>query len=88
MTRAFPVAALLQRALLAAISLYQRGISPFLGPHCRYTPTCSAYAAEAIRIHGPLAGGRMALKRILRCHPRSPGGYDPVPQSKSTGTRP
>lgn len=65
--------------MLSLIRFYQRHISPALGPHCRYVPTCSQYAAEAIRKYGALKGGFLALRRILRCHPFSSGGYDPVP---------
>lgn len=65
--------------LLFLIRLYQAVLSPLLGPKCRYTPTCSAYAAEAIRKWGPLKGGRLALKRIASCRPGSGHGYDPVP---------
>lgn len=66
--------------MLAAIRGYQLFISPLLGPRCRFLPTCSAYATEAIREHGAFCGGWLALKRILRCHPLHPGGYDPVPK--------
>lgn len=65
--------------LLLPIKFYQRCISPFTSPSCRYTPTCSQYAAEAIRKHGPLKGLWLALKRILSCHPWGGSGYDPVP---------
>ncbi len=65
--------------MLFLIRLYRRYISPMLGPHCRYTPTCSQYAIEAIEKYGALKGGWLALRRILRCHPFHPGGYDPVP---------
>jgi putative membrane protein insertion efficiency factor len=68
-----------KRAMLAGIRFYRRRISPMLPPSCRFTPTCSAYALEAIERYGPLKGGWMAVKRILRCNPFHPGGYDPVP---------
>ena len=68
-----------KRVLLGAIRFYRRQISPMLPPSCRFTPTCSAYALEAIERYGPLKGGWMAAKRILRCNPFHPGGYDPVP---------
>jgi hypothetical protein len=61
------------------IRAYQYLISPVLPPSCRFTPTCSQYAYEAISRYGVMRGGLMAIKRILRCHPFHPGGYDPVP---------
>ena len=70
---------LLSRLLLLPIRFYQHAISPLLPPTCRYTPTCSQYAVEAITKHGPLRGSWLALRRILRCNPFHPGGYDPVP---------
>jgi hypothetical protein len=65
--------------LLAIIGAYRILISPMLGRHCRFEPSCSAYAASAIREHGALAGGWLGAKRICRCHPWQPGGFDPVP---------
>lgn len=64
--------------LLKIIKFYQWSISPFFPPSCRFYPTCSAYAAEAIRRYGVLRGGYKALCRIAKCHPFHPGGYDPV----------
>lgn len=70
---------LLSWILLQPIYFYQRFISPLTPPSCRFTPTCSQYAAEAIRRHGPFKGLWLALRRILRCHPWGGSGYDPVP---------
>lgn len=64
---------------LFLVKLYRVGISPYLPQSCRYTPTCSAYATEALRKHGPWKGGRLALRRILSCHPWGGHGHDPVP---------
>jgi conserved hypothetical protein YidD len=68
--------------LKAAIVFYRRFISPLKPPTCRFHPTCSAYALEAIETHGALRGGWLAVRRILRCHPFHPGGFDPVPPPK------
>lgn len=70
---------LLSRIAVMPIRLYKICISPMLPPACRYVPTCSEYATEAILRHGVLRGGWYALCRILRCHPLAKGGYDPVP---------
>lgn len=64
---------------LGAIRLYQIAISPVFGRHCRFHPTCSEYARQAIELHGVRRGGGLAVRRILRCHPFNSGGYDPVP---------
>ena len=69
----------MKRVLLALVRFYRRAISPFRRPCCRYTPTCSQYALEAIEKYGALKGGWMAFRRILRCNPFHKGGYDPVP---------
>jgi len=66
-------------AVRGIIIAYQRVVSPLLPPSCRFTPTCSNYALQAIDRHGLAKGGWIALKRIGRCHPWNPGGYDPVP---------
>ncbi|MDX2237453.1 MAG: membrane protein insertion efficiency factor YidD [Hyphomonadaceae bacterium] len=67
------------RALLGAIKLYQWTLSPLIGRECRYLPTCSHYAADAIRAHGAWAGAWMAGARVCRCHPWGGSGYDPAP---------
>lgn len=69
----------MKRVLVAIIRFYQRHISPMLPPSCRFQPTCSQYAVEAIQKHGVLKGGALAFWRILRCNPFCKGGYDPVP---------
>jgi putative membrane protein insertion efficiency factor len=70
---------LLMRLMIGLIKGYQYAISPHFPPSCRYTPTCSTYALTAIEKYGPFKGTWLAIKRILRCHPFHPGGYDPVP---------
>ncbi len=69
----------MKRILMAIIRFYQKQISPFLGKNCRFSPTCSQYALQAIQKYGALRGGWLTLKRILRCNPFCKGGYDPVP---------
>lgn len=69
----------MRRALVLLIRLYQRTLSRVLPSSCRFEPSCSAYAAEAIERHGVRRGGWLAVRRIGRCHPLNPGGYDPVP---------
>lgn len=70
--------------LLALIRGYQLLISPMFPPSCRYFPTCSSYAREAVLRHGPLHGGWLALRRLLRCHPWGGLGYDPVPEQAAS----
>jgi putative membrane protein insertion efficiency factor len=67
------------RVLILAVRGYQRFLSPLLPPSCRYVPSCSAYAVEALTRYGALKGSWLALRRLLRCHPFARGGYDPVP---------
>jgi len=69
--------------LIGLVRCYQILVSPWLGMHCRYSPTCSAYAMEALRVHGVFRGGLLAIARIGRCHPFHAGGYDPVPPGTS-----
>ena len=80
----------MRHVLKILIRAYQLGLSPLLGPRCRFYPSCSAYAVEALRVHGPLRGLWLALRRLGRCHPWNPGGPDPVPPSRrhrATSTR-
>ncbi|HOJ12902.1 MAG TPA: membrane protein insertion efficiency factor YidD [Deltaproteobacteria bacterium] len=74
-----------KKALIALIRIYQAIVSPMLGPACRFHPSCSAYAIEAIDTHGPLRGTILAAWRILRCNPFCKGGFDPVPGTKTPG---
>ncbi|WP_448641725.1 membrane protein insertion efficiency factor YidD [Geodermatophilus sp. URMC 63] len=71
------------RALLAAVGFYSRAISPALPPRCRFAPTCSTYAAEAVAVHGAGRGSWLALRRLLKCAPWHPGGFDPVPAPRA-----
>ncbi|WP_212718607.1 MULTISPECIES: membrane protein insertion efficiency factor YidD [unclassified Synechocystis] len=70
---------MMKKLLLTLIKIYRILISPLFPPSCRFQPTCSQYALDAMEIHGVWRGSYLALKRILRCHPLHPGGYDPVP---------
>jgi len=72
---------LLTAVLIAPIRFYRYVLSPWVGHHCRFTPTCSVYAIEALQRHGPGRGLWLALRRLARCHPWAPGGIDPVPGS-------
>lgn len=69
--------------LLCLIRAYQRFLSPLLGPRCRFYPSCSHYAAEALQTHGVVKGGWLAARRICRCHPLNSGGLDPVPPASA-----
>jgi putative membrane protein insertion efficiency factor len=68
----------MRKAAIFLLKVYKGAISPLLPPSCRFTPTCSEYAMEAIAKYGVLKGSGMGARRLLRCHPFSPGGYDPV----------
>ncbi len=70
-------------AVAGLIRIYQKLVSPTMGPNCRFQPTCSAYALEAVQTHGALRGLWLAARRIGKCHPLHPGGYDPVPDVRS-----
>ena len=72
------------RAIAFLIRLYQRFVSPLLGPRCRFYPSCSNYALQAVQQFGTLRGSWLAVKRLFRCHPWHPGGYDPVPSAPGT----
>lgn len=76
----------MRRILMGLIRFYRKGISPLTPPSCRYTPTCSAYALEAVDRHGALRGSWLALRRILRCHPWGGEGHDPVPPAAELKT--
>jgi putative membrane protein insertion efficiency factor len=74
------------RALLALLRVYRRAISPLLGPRCRFAPSCSAYAVQAVGGHGAARGSWLTLRRLVRCHPFHPGGHDPVPPARVGST--
>ncbi|PIU66193.1 MAG: membrane protein insertion efficiency factor YidD [Armatimonadetes bacterium CG07_land_8_20_14_0_80_40_9] len=69
----------MRKSLLSLIDFYQRVLSPLLPPTCRFYPSCSSYARQAVKKYGVAKGGMLALWRVLRCHPFHPGGYDPLP---------
>jgi putative membrane protein insertion efficiency factor len=73
------------RVLIGAVRVYQLAVSPLLPPACRFYPSCSEYAAEAIALHGPVRGVWLGLRRLLKCHPWHPGGVDLVPESGPSG---
>ena len=75
---------IVRRALVGLLRFYKRFVSPLLPPACRFQPSCSEYAAEAVEFHGVLRGTGLALWRLARCHPFSRGGFDPVPAPKPT----
>jgi len=84
-----PLRRLLIRALQTPIVLYRALLSPLLGARCRFVPTCSAYAMEALEVHGPLYGSWLIVRRLVRCHPLCDGGFDPVPPRRGQlGSRP
>ncbi len=70
---------LIKKSLILLIDFYKKAISPYLPDACRFTPTCSQYAKQALQKHGVIKGGWLALYRVLRCNPFGKGGYDPVP---------
>jgi len=71
----------MKKLFLGIIRFYQKNITPYTPAHCRFYPTCSTYAYQAISRFGAFRGGLLAVRRILRCHPFNPGGYDPVPET-------
>jgi putative membrane protein insertion efficiency factor len=75
----------MRRFLILLVTLYQQLISRWLPPRCRFHPSCSCYAKQALEHHGALRGSWLSLRRILRCHPLNPGGYDPVPGTEPSG---
>ena len=85
MTGAAAVGRAVAGLLVLPIRAYQLLVSPLLGPRCRFYPSCSAYAVEALQVHGPVRGLWLAGRRLLRCHPWNPGGLDPVPPARRSG---
>ena len=73
----------MSKLLIGLVRAYQYLISPLLGPRCRFSPSCSHYACEALARHGALKGGYLSVRRVLRCHPFNHGGWDPVPEKTS-----
>ena len=81
------MSSLVRRAVVLPLRVYRRWLSPLKPPMCRFSPTCSQYAVEAIELHGVVRGSLLALGRLLRCHPLCKGGYDPVPGSEAHRNR-
>jgi len=73
----------MRKVLIAGIKVYRFTLSPFIGQHCRFTPSCSQYATEAIEQYGSIKGSWMAAKRLSKCHPFHTGGWDPVPENNA-----
>jgi len=72
---------LLSRTMISVVKAYRYFLSPFFGQHCRFHPSCSAYAIEAVERHGVVRGGWLTVRRLARCHPLNDGGFDPVPEA-------
>jgi putative membrane protein insertion efficiency factor len=83
-----PVTGAAARVLIAVVAAYRRWVSPLMGPHCRFAPTCSEYAVTALRQDGAVRGSLLAARRVLRCQPFHPGGYDPVPPRRTSVASP
>lgn len=73
------------RAVMMLVQAYRVCLSPLIGPRCRFAPTCSAYALEALAVHGAWRGTMLAVRRVLRCHPWGGSGFDPVPPARAGG---
>lgn len=78
----------MRQVLIGSIRIYRRVLSPWIGGQCRFTPTCSRYAEDAIELYGPARGSWLAVRRILRCHPLCRGGFDPVPGNEDAARSP
>lgn len=78
---------MISKLLIGLVKIYRKFISPLKRPCCRFTPTCSEYALEALRVHGALKGTALSIYRVLRCNPFCRGGYDPVPEKSSKNTK-
>lgn len=76
------------RICIGFVRIYQATLSPLVGQHCRFQPTCSHYAVEALQAHGAIKGCWLAMRRLVRCHPLGGAGYDPVPETNSDSQRP
>jgi len=72
-----------RRLILGALTVYRYALSPLMGPRCRFEPSCSAYASDSVSRFGAIRGGWLGIKRVCKCHPWHPGGYDPVPPPRA-----